>query len=71
MRMGGLLSQKSQRKNKVNGSRSKQNGIVSHFFFDTRGAKKKFTKRNAKDFALCGARPKAPPLETASFLKKT
>ena len=41
---------------------------VSRFSFDERGAKEKLPKENTeKDFALYGARPKAPPWETVTF----
>jgi len=42
--------------------------VVSRFFFETGGAKKKLTKRNAKkSFALCGARGGLRALHCAAF----
>ncbi|MBQ8340979.1 MAG: hypothetical protein IJY22_01205 [Clostridia bacterium] len=42
--------------------------LHSHFSFGERGAKEKLSKEiAAKDFALCGARPNAPPWETVTF----
>jgi len=43
---------------------------LSAFFFDTTGTKKKSLakkKCRLEQFALCGARPKALPLETTTF----
>jgi hypothetical protein len=41
------------------------------FLLAQEAQKKKLSKRKRRrDFALCGGRPKAPPLETASLLKR-
>jgi hypothetical protein len=56
----------------VDSNTGRNSVIVAHFFFwHKRRKRKSYQKENAKrDFALCGARPKAPPLETASLLEK-